>query len=437
MLTSTDMALCGLDPHALFAPVANCQTVGLAVSGGADSLALMLLYAAWSGDRPRAVVYTVDHRLRPEAQAEAAMVVAEAEKPGLTCRSLVWDGPKPSSGKQSAARSARYRLMAKAMAADGAEVLVTAHHLRDQAETVLMRLAHGSGVTGLAGMRDFSVVEGVEVFRPLLGVPAETLATLVARAGLSPVHDPSNADPAYERTRWRNALPALGELGLTPAILGKAGERMARIDAFAARAADEFAEAHMTRDALGVLRIARAALDHADPEIGIRAIDIAVAAVSGARSFALGRIEELAARLASGERFAATLAGARLVAQENAIVIHREAGRHGLPTTSLAPGESVIWDGRFSITASRAGTIVPASGLTRKRFRDLTGKELEGPVAGLRAAPLICDARGEIAAIGCLEIAEGFAVEQIPLTSRAGNCGNRPPGGAVALVSPE
>ena len=95
MLTPADMALCGLDPETLFAPLAGRKTIGLAVSGGADSLALMLLYAAWSGTKPRAIVYTVDHGLRPEAQAEAAMVAREAGKLGLSCRALAWTGDKP------------------------------------------------------------------------------------------------------------------------------------------------------------------------------------------------------------------------------------------------------------------------------------------------------------------------------------------------------
>lgn len=417
MLTSSDMALCGLEPPVLFAPVANCQTIGLAVSGGADSLALMLLYAAWKGPKPNAIVYTVDHRLRPEAQREAAMVVSEAEKLRLPCRPLVWDGPKPSSGKQSAARSARYRLMAGAMAADGARVLLTAHHIRDQAETVLMRLAHGSGVTGLAGMRAFSEIEGVNVFRPLLGVRAETLATLVARAGLSPAHDPSNADPAYERTRWRNALPALGELGITPETIGRLAGRLARIDDFANRSTDRFIKANVTRDGLGMVRVGRAALANADPEIAIRIVDRAVAVASGAQTFTLARIERVAERLAAGERFSATLAGACISAQGDAVVIYREVGRQGLPSSDLAPGDRLVWDGRFSITATRHGTIGPASGLSRARFTALTGERLEGPVAGLRAAPLICDADGQIAAIGCFAIAQGFAVGQIPLTA--------------------
>jgi tRNA(Ile)-lysidine synthase len=417
VLTPADIALCGLDPAALFAPVAGRKTIGLAVSGGADSLALMLLYAGWGGKKPKAIVYTVDHGLRPEARAEAAMVAAEAEKLGLSCRSLVWTGDKPSTGKQRAARVARYGLIGQAMKADGAEILLTAHHQRDQAETVLMRLAHGSGVSGLGGMREFSSVEGISVFRPLLGVSPQTLATLVVRAGLSPALDPSNADRTYERTRWRDALPGLAELGLGADRLGKAAERLQRIDALASRATDAFITDHASRDLLGIVRIGREALDNAEPEIRVRVIERVLTAVSGSQSFFLSRIEALAGRIAGGEHFTATLAGARILADANTIVIHREAGRHGLPTARLAPGETLVWDGRFAITAANAGTVGPALELTRGAFKALTGKALAGPVSGLRAAPLICDGRGEIAAIGGLEIAEGFSVTQIPLTS--------------------
>lgn len=417
MLTPADIALCGLDPAGLFAPIADRKTIGLAVSGGADSLALMLLYAAWSGRKPKAIVYTVDHGLRPEARAEAAMVVAEAEKLGLSCRSLVWTGDKPVTGKQSAARSARYGLIGQAMEADGAEILLTAHHQRDQAETILMRLAHGSGVSGLGGIRTFSNVEAVSVFRPLLGVPPEALATLVARAGLSPASDPSNTDRAYERTRWRDALPGLAELGLGPDRLSKMAERLQRIDAFAAREADRFITRHGALDPLGIVRIDRTAIETADPEIKVRVIERLLAAASGGHSFFLSRIEALAGRVAAGEHFTATLAGARVLVDANTIVIHREAGRVGLPTASLSPGETLVWDGRFVVAAAKAGTIGPATGLTRKAFKELTGKALSGPVAGLRTAPLLRDRRGEIAAIGSLEVGEGFSVTQIPLTS--------------------
>jgi tRNA(Ile)-lysidine synthase len=221
----------GLTPDeidALFASLAGYEKLGLAVSGGPDSLALMLLAAQWAraSGRPELFVYTVDHALRAEAAAEAAMVVREAEALGLVARVLRWEDDKPSTGVQAAARTARYRLMAEAMARDGVEVIATAHHLADQAETVLMRLAHGSGIDGLRGMDRFSFVEGCEVVRPLLSVRPEVLREIVSDAGLAPANDPSNADENYERVRWRLMLPALEALGLTIERLGTFARRM-------------------------------------------------------------------------------------------------------------------------------------------------------------------------------------------------------------------
>lgn len=221
----------GLTPaeiEGLFEFLGGCEKLGLAVSGGPDSLALMLMAAQWAHapGRPELYVYTVDHGLRPEAAAEAAMVVREAEALGLAARSMRWEGDKPSTGIQAAARSARYRLMAEAMARDGVEILATAHHLGDQAETVLMRLAHGSGIDGLRGMDQLSWVEGCEIVRPLLTVRPEILHEVVSDAGLAPALDPSNSDENYERVRWRLMLPALEAMGLTIERLGTFARRM-------------------------------------------------------------------------------------------------------------------------------------------------------------------------------------------------------------------
>ena len=408
----------GLDPAQLFAPVANEKVIGLAVSGGADSLALMLLHAAWADPgKPTAIVYTLDHGLRPEARGEAEMVVREAERLGLRARLISWTGEKPSTGRQEAARAARYRLIGEAMGEDGARVLLTAHHRRDQAETVLMRLAHGSGVSGLGGMRGFSQVEGVAIFRPLLDVPPEALAELVARHGLTPAADPSNSDPAYERTRWRDALPGLAALGLTEQGLARTARRLQRVDDFAERTAGQFLSAHFDLDALGVVHCPRVALAQADPEIAVRVLGHGLAAASGGKSCSLARVEALAGRIAAGEQFAATLAGARVEARDDGIVMFRETGRSGLPTLALAAGETALWDGRFEITASVPLSVGPAAGLTRERFAALTGTPLAAPVAALRAAPLVRGADGAILALGTVGLNLSVSVSQPALTA--------------------
>ena len=426
-----------LDPARLFAPVANEKTIGLAVSGGADSLALMLLYADWpDADKPAAIVYTLDHGLRPEARDEAAMVVREADRLGLAARRLSWTGEKPSTGRQQAARAARYRLIGDAMRADGASVLLTAHHRRDQAETLLMRLAHGSGVSGLGAMRDFSCVEGVNIFRPLLDIAPEALAHRAAAAGLAPVLDPSNLDTAYERTRWRAALPTLAALGLDVDGLARAARRLRRVDALAGRLAAETLAAHFTLDFLGIVRCPRATLAGLDAEIAVRVLGRAFAVASGGRSCPLARIEALAERIAAGERFSATLAGARLEVRDTTVTLFREAGRAGLPSLRLAAGETGLWDGRFAIAARVPLGIAPAMALTREAFHALTGTPLEGPVAALRVAPLVRDGENRILALGARVLAPGVSVSQPALTAWHSNCGKRPPDGPAALVSP-
>src|SRR5690606_24813871 len=129
-------------------------------------------------------------------------------------------------GVQEAARQARYRLMGEAMRHDGADALVTAHHLGDQAETVMMRLAHGSGIEGLRGMDMFSQLGDLLIVRPLLRVAPDALHEVVAEAELRAVTDPSNSDLDYERVRWRQLLPQLGALGLTPDRLSRFSDRM-------------------------------------------------------------------------------------------------------------------------------------------------------------------------------------------------------------------
>ena len=181
--------------------------LGVAVSGGPDSLALLALAAA---ARPGLIeAATVDHGLRPEAAAEAVMVAD-------VCKELVvrhatlnvrWRDP-PATAIQERARRERYRLLGYWAEERSLDAIVTAHHADDQAETLLMRLARGAGVRGLAGMRARSIAPGTEVrlFRPLLGWRRTELEQICVAAGLTPVEDPSNGDPRFERVRMRTAL---------------------------------------------------------------------------------------------------------------------------------------------------------------------------------------------------------------------------------------
>lgn len=178
--------------------------LGLAVSGGPDSLALLLLaHAALPG---RIAVASIDHGLRPEAAGEVALVEAVAQARGIPFTALsvtLAPGNVPAR-----AREARYAALADWAANMGLGALATAHHADDQAETLVMRLNRGSGLAGLAGVRPRGRIEGSDVplLRPLLGWRKAELAALVAAAGIVPAEDPTNADPAYDRARMRAAL---------------------------------------------------------------------------------------------------------------------------------------------------------------------------------------------------------------------------------------
>ncbi|WP_292965875.1 tRNA lysidine(34) synthetase TilS [Novosphingobium sp. UBA1939] len=178
--------------------------LGIAVSGGPDSLALLLMAAAARPDTVCAA--TVDHGLRPESAAEAADVARVCTKLGVPHRILrvdVVDG-----NVQAQARAARYAALAAWMEAESVAALATAHHADDQAETLVMRLNRASGVAGLAGVRERSWVPDADhlLIRPVLGWRRAELAEMVAQAGLVAADDPSNRNEAFDRVRVRQAL---------------------------------------------------------------------------------------------------------------------------------------------------------------------------------------------------------------------------------------
>nr|ART35701.1 B392 [uncultured bacterium] len=177
--------------------------IGVAVSGGPDSLALLLLAAK---ARPGEVeAATVDHGLRPESAAEAAMVADLCETLGVPHRILVADWIRsPTSNIQAEARAMRYRLLNDWAIERGLSAVATAHHADDQAETLLMRLARGAGVGGLGGAKvRRALSEDVMLMRPLLGWRKAELAAVVESAGIEAVDDPANRDPKHDRSRIR------------------------------------------------------------------------------------------------------------------------------------------------------------------------------------------------------------------------------------------
>lgn len=185
--------------------------VGLAVSGGGDSMALLHL-AAQALDQPLHIV-SVDHGLR-DVRAELQLVADAAQRLGLSHDVLRWDGTGQGS-LQTRARAARRALIAQWATERGIRQVMLGHTHDDQAETVLMRLARGSGVDGLAAMAVESRATGLRWLRPLLGVHRGDLRTYLREIGADWAEDPSNADPRHDRVRARQMMAHLKDLGLS------------------------------------------------------------------------------------------------------------------------------------------------------------------------------------------------------------------------------
>ncbi len=161
---TADSPISDAEADALFADLADERALVLAVSGGPDSTALLHLMARWAArqaDGPRLHAVTIDHGLRTEARREASAVKRHAGKLGVAHRTMRWSGPKPTTGLQEKARAARYGLLHQAALAAKARCVLTAHTLDDQAETILFRMARGSGLAGIGGMARVTSFAGV------------------------------------------------------------------------------------------------------------------------------------------------------------------------------------------------------------------------------------------------------------------------------------
>lgn len=303
--------------RAAFAPLGRFSRILIAVSGGPDSVALMGLAASVLAPGRAVQVATVNHGLRSAAQTECDAVRRLARKLGLPWAQLDWTGDKPGTGIQNAAREARYRLLAVHALQIDAACVVTAHHRDDQAETVFMRLAAGSGIGGLAGMAvESRMADGLPLIRPLLGFSKNALVATCEARGWPYATDPSNSDAAFARSRTRALLPVLAAEGLSANRLCKLAERAARAEAAleaivddAMHAIPSFADGHSI--AAGLL------LDRPH-EIGLRMLDhllqrVGVEQGLEVREKRLEELERLFAALQAAyrdrERLARTLRG--------------------------------------------------------------------------------------------------------------------------------
>lgn len=331
-------------------PFENSPHIAVACSGGPDSLALAVLADEWArGQGGCVTALIVDHAMRPDSAAEAGRASRWLDLLGIQSEILTREGPAPAADRQAAARRARYALIRKWCEAAGVLHLLLGHHRQDQAETLLLRLARGSGVDGLGAMAPIVELAELRLLRPLLDVPRERLVALLDERGQPYVEDPTNRDDTFARARMRSILPRLAGEGLTVERLAGTARRMAR-----ARSALEQATTALLAEAVAVYPqgyavLSPAPLLHAPEEIGLRALSRLLACVGGGEHVTrLERLERLYGWLEAGTGGGRTLAGCRILRRRAGILVCREAAAVEAQTVAH---DGAMWDGRFRLAA--------------------------------------------------------------------------------------
>jgi tRNA(Ile)-lysidine synthase len=346
-------------------PFEPTPRLAVAVSGGADSMALALLAYDWARARGgSALALIVDHGLRAGSACEAVQAAARLASRGIAARRLALHGLTRGTGLAERARSARYRALTEACADAGILHLLLGHHAQDQAETVLIRDLAGSGPDGLAGMAALVELPSVRLLRPLLGLPPVWLRDLLRDAGMAWAEDPSNADPAAQRGRLRALRRDRGGAGVATRAL---------VDAAADHAAARTGREAAVADVLGRrARIYAEGFAVLSPgALPPEALGALLRTIAGA-AFPLA--SDAVAALAAAPR-PATLGGVLLLAagrMGEGWLLVREAAAMQDPIEAR-PG--ALWDGRFRLPAGVAvsgGTTIGAVGTDAAMLRSRT-----------------------------------------------------------------
>ncbi len=320
--------------------------LGVAVSGGSDSLALLHLLHDWG--RVGLVAVTVDHGLRPGSAGEAAHVADICARMGLPHETLEWRGWDGRGNLQDEARRTRYSLMADWARRQGIAEVALGHTRDDQAETFLMRLAREAGVDGLSGMATRIQRNGVTFCRPLLGVGRGELRDELTRRRIKWIDDPTNADEGYDRVRMRRALATLAELGLTAKAIAASAAHLQDARAALSEAARLFV-LEKVRDGGGDLIFDRALLNRQPAEIRRRLVAGALRWVASEeyppRREPLADLDKAILDVRN-----ATLHGCRVLVSDMTVRITRE---HEAVAGTVGPTDAP-WDGRWTLAGPHA-----------------------------------------------------------------------------------
>lgn len=363
-----DRLLLPLDPSRL----------AVAVSGGADSLALTYLAAAWAKQHHISFcAVTVDHGLRPESQKEAQTVHDWLLQAGIDHTILTWTGTKPQTRIEEKAREARYALLTNWCCQEKVPVLLLAHHADDQAETFFLRLARQSGLDGLCAMPEVLYRRDIAFVRPMLTCHHQECAMYLKEKQLPWIEDPMNLSPLYERVRLRAIQPVLAKAGLTAEAVCGSVQRLQRVRACLEQLTRTFIETQVTRAPAGYAFVPHSSFASLPDELKIRVLAALMAWVKG-RSPRLAQLEELL----SDWPVKTTLGGCRIVPSKKGFYISKEVSK--MEVVTLEAQQQTEWE-NYVVTVSRRVQLGPLKNALK----------VDGIPAAIRASfPAFFDEKG-------------------------------------------
>lgn len=370
------------------------KTIAVAVSGGADSMALCLLLARFYGTE-KILALIVDHGLRPESGQEAVQVQKWLAGHKINAVILPWQASsKPESGLQDKARQARYDILLQHCKAQGCTALFLAHHGDDQIETFLMRLCAGSALGGLQAMRPVIQRDDIHILRPLLPFDKASLTGFLQGLNQQWIEDPSNQKQEFTRVRMRGLLPILKEEGLSTGRFAQLSRRIERMEKTLDSYADIFLaqQAKFDRD-FGFITVPQSAFTRIDDEIAIRALRQIIIFIGGQRRgyLKLEKIEKLAARLRQKDvtGFKATLHDCLFDVTASQIIVTREAVKAIAGPEQISTAD-FVWDGRWKLQDFEGSQVRALSDADVAHFRALNISERANlPIAARQSLPVV------------------------------------------------
>ena len=325
--------------------------IGIAVSGGGDSLALLVLGADWAHKRGRRVKsVTIDHGLRAGSSYECAYVKKISSALSVEHKTLKWL-EKPSGNLQSSARDARHRLLSNWMLRNALSIVLLGHTLDDNAETIMIRLSRGSGIDGLTGMSHIKKFENLIIFRPLLKVSRDDLRQYLREKKISWIDEPSNLDDSFQRIKMRNLQPKLSDVGLTPNRLVALANHMTRAKEALNFEVKSFAKTYVQQRPWGDLEIEYKAFLQVPREYQVRLLSAALLWISGKvyrpRFNSLERL--LDAIINQGDFQGMCLMGCIVKCDQRKVLLTREFS--AVPNPMIIHKNIFVWDNRWRVKA--------------------------------------------------------------------------------------